>query len=83
MRNDNVRALKANGVIFYIQRDLALLSDKNRPLSGLYGIERLFNDRKNFYETAADITVENDGEKQACADMIAHKFRQLKYNPKG
>ena len=83
LRKENVRALKANGVVFYIQRDLALLSDKNRPVSQLYGIERLYNDRKNFYEMAADITVENDGEKQACADMIAHKFRQLKYNPKG
>lgn len=83
LRKENVCALKANGVICYLKRDLALLTDKGRPLSALYGIERLYNDRKNYYESAADFTVENDGKPDAVAETIARTFKNIKFNPKG
>ncbi|MBQ6727792.1 MAG: hypothetical protein IJQ87_02525 [Clostridia bacterium] len=82
LRQDNVCALKANGVIFYIKRDLSLLSAKGRPLSQNYGIAKLYEERKAWYERAADFTVENNGEKQSAAETIARKFSAFNYNPK-
>lgn len=82
LREDNVCALKANGVMFYLKRDLSLLSAANRPLSKNGGIERLYEKRKAFYESAADFTVKNDGEKRVAAESIARKFAAFNYNPK-
>ena len=81
LRGENISALKANGVIFYIERDLSLLSAENRPLSQSGGIARLFGERKALYERAADFVVENDGKKSDCADQIASIFKNLIYNP--
>ena len=82
LRGENVSALKANGVIFYVKRDLSLLSAENRPLSQSGGIARLFGERKALYERAADFVVENDGKKADCANEIASIFKNLIYNPK-
>ncbi|MBR0189152.1 MAG: hypothetical protein IJQ23_02050 [Clostridia bacterium] len=82
LRGENVSALKANGVIFYIKRDLSLLTAENRPLSASGGIARLYGERKALYERAADFIVENDGKKADCADQIASIFKNLIYNPK-
>lgn len=80
LRKENVSAFKSNGVVFYVERDLALLSSKDRPLSAIYGIEALYNERKYFYERAADFTVLNNGTIENCADEIAQKFKKIKYN---
>ena len=53
LRGENVSALKVNGVVFYIKRDLSLLTAENRPLSAGGGIARLYEDRKALYERAA------------------------------
>ncbi len=82
LRQDNVYSLKANGVIFYIKRDLSLLTAKGRPLSENCGIAKLYEERKAQYERAADFTVENNGEKQTCAETVARKFAAFNYNPK-
>ncbi len=82
LRGENVSALKANGVVFYIKRDLSLLTAENRPLSAGGGIARLYEDRKALYERAADFTVENNGKKELCADEIAQMFSANRYNQK-
>lgn len=82
LRDSNVCALKANGVICYVKRDLSFLSVKNRPLSQINGIEKLFEERKSLYERAADFSVENNGALSVCARNIAHKFKEIKFNPK-
>lgn len=82
LRSENVRALKANGVVFYVKRDLALLSSAGRPLSQGAGIGALYKERRQLYERAADFTVENNGKKEAAAELIATKFKTLKFNPK-
>ena len=69
-------------MIFYIKCDLSLLSAKGRPLSQNYGIAKLYEERKAWYERAADFTVENNGEKQSAAETIARKFAAFNYNPK-
>ena len=81
LREENVSALKANGVIFYIKRDLSLLTAAGRPLSKDFGVAKLFEERKALYARAADFTVENNGEKQSAAENIARKFAAFNYNP--
>ena len=59
---ENMDALKQNGIIVYIQRDLDLLvSDATRPLSkSKEAIAELYKERKALYEMYSDIVVENN-----------------------
>ena len=82
LKEENTLALAANGLCFWVKRDLSLLSDKGRPLSKGKSAERLFEERKEFYERAADFTVENDTTPQDCAEKIAEIFRKAEINPK-
>lgn len=70
LNKDNVRALKTNGVIVYIKRDLNALSTKDRPLSMGRDIKELFKERQPFYESASDITVENVEIEKTMAEII-------------
>lgn len=82
LRDSNVDALKANGVICYIKRDLSLLTASGRPLSTNVGIGKLYEERKGLYERAADFSVDNNGTLSVCARSIARKFKEIKFNPK-
>ena len=82
LREDNVCALKANGVICYIKRDLSLLSAGGRPLSASVGIGRLYEERKSLYERSADFSVDNNGTVSVCARNITRKLNGWKFNPK-
>ena len=57
---DNYRFLHQNGNICWLQRDLSLLSTQGRPLSIQYGVQQLFNNRKELYERFSDYTVSNN-----------------------
>lgn len=74
LRDDNVHALKRNGKICFIERDLNLLTSKNRPLSEKNGIEKLYNDRKERYFGSADFTVKNDKDVISAAKEIILKY---------
>lgn len=62
LKQENVDALKRNGILIYVKRNLELLSEENRPLSQKYGVEKLYNERRFAYENSADCVVENNGE---------------------
>ncbi len=57
IREENRVALKQNGRIIYIYRDLERLDRKNRPLSQNLG--ELFEERKLIYEEMGDVKVLN------------------------
>lgn len=61
LREENRKALKQNGIIIYIKRDLSLLSINDRPISEKNGVENLYKKRKDIYREFADFTVENNG----------------------
>ncbi|MBO4251660.1 MAG: hypothetical protein J5911_03245 [Clostridia bacterium] len=82
IKEENICALKANGVICYIKRDLNLLSSDGRPLSKNLGICRLYEERKNLYEQAADFSVDNSGTIEVCANAVVRKFNEWQFNPK-
>lgn len=68
----NVRRLRRNGSIFYLQRDLDRLeATADRPLSSeRSALEALFARRKEAYERAAEFTIDNNG-------SLADSLRQI------
>jgi len=59
LRSENVRYLKRNGRIFFIDADLKRLSaTDDRPLSDTYEkLAKLYHERQGIYKSTADITV--------------------------
>ena len=65
----NVQKLKKNGVLVYVKRNLHLLTTENRPLSQTQGIENLFNQRKDIYQSVADAEANNDDLENAAKEI--------------
>ena len=62
-REENIRALAANGILVWIDRDTDLLfGSKDRPLSrSKDDIDRLYEERKELYEKYSDVIIRNNG----------------------
>ena len=60
--------LLKDSLVIWIQRDLDLLTTKNRPLSK--NIEKLYEDREALYEEFADIVIENNTVVDDCVSEI-------------
>ena len=70
LREENRIALRRNGVIVWLQRDLKLLETAGRPLSQREGLAGLYTERTPIYESFADYTAENVGSVDETADRI-------------
>ena len=79
LRPENVRAVEANGIIVYIQRDVSLLATENRPLSQAQGVQALFDGRRAVYESTADGMVINDGDIADVAQEVIDLYENLSY----
>lgn len=76
LKKENRDAIKQNGIIVYVKRELQNLSTSNRPLSkNLEAIELLFNQRKPIYEELADITVDKENIEE-CVNEIKEKINE-------
>ena len=74
---DNVRLLRHNSVICFIDRALENLipSDPTRPLSSSYeAVRAMYKQRLPLYRGYADFIVENNGELAAASQTIKEKF---------
>ncbi len=59
MKKENRDALKQNGTVIYLKKDLSLLATDGRPLSkDEEAVKKLYEARKDTYEAFADFTVE-------------------------
>lgn len=59
---DNYFPLKQNGIIVWIDREIEKLATNGRPLSkDLCAVKKLYRERKELYESFADIKIKNDG----------------------
>ena len=56
-RDVNKFYVRCNSNVFYLERPLTALTDKNRPISQLHGVEKLYSQRKDKYETWCDYRV--------------------------
>ncbi|MBQ9180400.1 MAG: shikimate kinase, partial [Firmicutes bacterium] len=62
LRPENIRALKQNGRVFFLDRDPDKLSTFNRPLSQNGGVYKLYDQRYDIYKAACDEPIKNNGE---------------------
>ncbi|MCQ2604840.1 MAG: shikimate kinase [Spirochaetia bacterium] len=60
LENCNVDALRQNGMVFFIRRELDKLAVQGRPLSMAGSLADMYDRRRSLYEKAADFTVDND-----------------------
>ena len=60
VREENHFPIKCNSVVIYNERPLNVLSLNNRPLSAGHGVEKLFEQRREKYESLADIVIHVD-----------------------
>ena len=76
LRNENVRALRENGRIFFIDRPLEhLIPTADRPLSGTKeAVEQRYNERYGIYLAAADVSVCADTTAEDTARRITESF---------
>ena len=79
MREENVRALRQNGRIFFIDAPLSRLSaTSDRPLSNTDDkLKKLYNDRIDIYKATADVTVPDHDSPLAEAEYILKKRMEL------
>ena len=70
----NYAALKQNGRIYHLLRDLSLLPTAGRPLSPRTGPERLWKEREVLYRRFRDCAVDNNGSVQDTAQAVWEEF---------
>lgn len=81
LRKENMRVLRQNSVIIFIDRNpnqlLKSKKLKNRPLlaEDTNKIYDLYNERIHLYRRYADITVENNGYFKGCIEEILRKLK--------
>lgn len=75
LREENVRALKQNGRLYFLDAPLArLAATKDRPLSNTREkLEQLYRERHGIYQSCADVTVSEFSAPQDAADYILQK----------
>ena len=75
LRPENVRSLKQNGRLFFLDADIARLrATDDRPLSDTrQKLEKLYAERADIYRGTADVTVPDLGTPQEEADYIVMK----------
>lgn len=76
IKKENRDALKQNGLIIYVKRDIANLELNNRPLSkDKATLEKMYEARKSLYEDFADITVFEENIEE-CVNQIEEKINE-------
>lgn len=76
LREENVKALKQNGIIFFIDRDVEkLIPTSSRPTAlSKEAIRKRFEERYDIYVAAADVIINNDESLNEAAYKILEVF---------
>ena len=75
LRRENYGALRQNGRIFFLERELQSLETEGRPLSRDHEtLCRMYRERLPLYQAWAEAQVENNGPAEACAEAIQRLF---------
>ena len=73
-RKENYFPLKCNSLVVYNERPLDVLCGKDRPLTTCKGVEKLYEERKEAYESLADVVI-SVGAKDTCDEYIEEAVR--------
>ena len=78
LRRENVLALRGNGKIYFIDRDIAdIIPTSDRPLSSdREMLEKRYAERYPIYTGTCDVHVKNDGTAEALAEKIIADFEK-------
>ena len=76
-REENYPSLHQNGRIFWLKRELSLLSKEGRPLSRTTTPEQMYRIRQPLYSRFADHCIENSGTPAETAGTIAAIWEEL------
>ena len=76
LRNENVKALRQNGRLYFLDRDLANLTPTDsRPLATKKeALERLYNERYGIYTSACDCRIDGNLTADEEANLIREEF---------
>ncbi len=76
--SENLFSLKQNGKVIQIKRDIDKLVCEGRPLSkDKQSIQKLYEERKELYNSFADATVCNDGEVELAVKGVIKAYENL------
>ena len=75
-RERNLAALRQNGRVFWLKRDLHLLPTEGRPLSQSGELEQMYRKRKPMYEAFAQEVIHNSGSPEETADAIWKRWEE-------
>ncbi len=75
-REENLDALRQNGKIFFIKRDISLLSRDGRPLSNGADLNKMYEKRLPLYLKFSDFSVDNSSTPCECAKAIIHLYSE-------
>lgn len=76
-REENYSHLHQNGDIFFIERELSLLTSDGRPLSKATAREQMYEIRLPMYLKFADATIQNDTTAEDAADRVIAEFEKI------
>lgn len=78
LRKSNQKALRQNGFLVWIQRELPLLSREGRPLSGdLLQLQKLYEKREPLYRGCAEAVVENNSSLELAVERIREVYHEV------
>ena len=79
LREENVRSLKRNGKLFFINAELSrLYATDDRPLSNTEDkLVKLYNERISIYQATADVVVPDMATADAETEYILEKRKEL------
>lgn len=77
LRDENVRAMRQNGRVLWLTRDLNALSTDGRPLSkSPEALKAMWAERQPKYSAAADAVVENNAAPQDAAERMEEAYHE-------
>lgn len=82
LNGQNIKNLKHNGVVFFLDRDFNLLQvSSDRPLSdNKTKLQKMFEDRYLVYKNSADICLDGNGGVEETANLILKEWRRYNEN---
>ena len=75
---DNIRRLKQNGLVYFLDRDLSLLCPtSDRPLSNnRESLEKRYKERYEIYRSSCDVRIDGNGSAQSVMEEIYKDYRK-------
>lgn len=76
--SENIRAMKQNGILIWVKRELSELDMGGRPLSkDIDALKKIYTERKEIYNKSCDIEIENTGSVDDAATAVMDQIKKF------